>query len=254
MRLKDKSVVITGAGSGMGRQMTHLFAREGAKVLAADWHQDTLDETVAEAKSRGDTVDGFKADVADQEQTEAMIDKAVSLHGRIDVLVNNAGIMDLFEPVGDVSNDIWRRVFSVNLDGPMFAMRKAVPLMLNSGAGSILNIASVAGLRGGAAGAAYTASKHALIGLTRNTAWMYAKKGVRCNAIAAGAVETNIMQSVDATKLDQAGLGVLGPYHALSPATLQPQDIAALALFLVSDEARQINGAIVPADAGWLAT
>jgi len=252
MRLENKTVVITGAGSGMGRAMTHLFAREGAKVLAADWHQSALDETVATAKTERLDVHGFRVDVAQQSEVEAMIDEAVSAFGRIDILVNNAGVMDLFQPVAEVENDIWRHVMSVNLDGPMFATRRAVPIMLKNGGGNILNVASVAGLSGAAAGAAYTSSKHALIGLTRNTAWMYAKQSIRCNAIAAGAVATNIMQSVDQTKLDATGLAALSPYHALSPATLEPIDIAALSLFLVSDEARCINGAIVPADGGWL--
>jgi NAD(P)-dependent dehydrogenase (short-subunit alcohol dehydrogenase family) len=253
MRLKGKTAVITGAGSGMGRAMAQLFASEGANVVAADWHQETLDAVVAELKNAKAAVTGVKANVAVQAEAEAMVDKAVEAYGRIDILVNNAGVMDLFQPVDKTDNDTWRRVLSVNLDGPMFAIRRAAPKMLAQGSGTILNIASVAGMGGGAAGAAYTTSKHALIGLTLNTAWMYAKRGVRCNAIAAGAVTTNIMQSVDATKLDQVGLAALGPYHALVPAQLEAIDIANLALFLVSDEARHINGAIVPADAGWLA-
>jgi NAD(P)-dependent dehydrogenase (short-subunit alcohol dehydrogenase family) len=253
MRLQGKTAVITGAGSGMGRAMALLFGKEGARIVAADWHQDTLDAVVAELTRAGAEVAGVRANVAEQRDSEAMVDKAVEAFGRIDILVNNAGVMDLFQPVADTGNDVWRRVLSINLDGPMFAMRRAIPKMLEKGGGAILNIASVAGIGGGAAGAAYTASKHALIGLTLNAAWMYARRGIRCNAIAAGGVATNIMQSVDQTKLDQAGLAVLGPYHALMPAQLEPMDIANLALFLVSDEARYINGAIVPADAGWLA-
>ncbi len=253
MRLKGKTAVITGAGSGMGRAMAHLFASEGANVVVADWHQETLDSVVADLTKAKAAVTGVKANVAVQAEAESMVDKAAEVYGRIDILVNNAGVMDLFEPVDKTSNDTWRRVLSVNLDGPMFAMRRAIPKMLAQGGGAILNIASVAGMGGGAAGAAYTTSKHALIGLTENTAWMYAKRGIRCNAIAAGAVTTNIMQSVDPAKLDQAGLAALSPYHALVPAQLEAIDIANLALFLVSDEARHINGAIVPADGGWLA-
>ncbi|HUV33087.1 MAG TPA: SDR family oxidoreductase [Devosiaceae bacterium] len=253
MRLQDKSVVITGAGSGMGRAMALLFAREGAKVVAADWHKDDLGAAVAEVKQTGATIAGIVANVAEQTDVDAMIELAISSYGRLDILVNNAGVMDLFQPVAQTGDEIWRHVLSVNLDGPMFAMRRAVPAMLDAGGGAILNVASVAGLSGAAAGAAYTASKHALIGLTRNTAWMYARRGIRCNAIAAGGVETSIMQSVDPTKIDQEGLGTLTPYHGLMPRTLEAVDIANLALFLVSDEARYINGAIVPADAGWLA-
>lgn len=250
MRLKDKVAVITGAGSGMGRAMAELFVREGAKVVAADWHSEAVAEAVA---SIGGSIVPVTANVAEEAECTAMIDRAITAFGRIDVLVNNAGVMDLFQAVGDVDNAMWRRVMSVNVDGPMFAMRKAAPLMLAQGSGAIINIASVAGVGGGSAGAAYTASKHALIGLTRSTAFQYAKLGVRCNAIASGGVNTNIMQSIDPARIDQAALGRLGAYHATNPGMLEPIDLANLALFLASDDARHINGAIIPADMGWRA-
>jgi len=250
MRLKDKVAVVTGAASGMGLAIAKLFVAEGAKVVAADWHGEAIAAAVAEI---GGSIVAVTADVSQQEQAEAMVDKAVAEFGRIDILVNNAGVMDLFQSVADVSNDTWRRVLSVNLDGPMFAMRRAVPLMLAQGGGSIVNVSSVAGVGGGSAGAAYTSSKHALNGLTKSTAFQHAKQGLRCNAIASGGVTTNIMQSVDATKLDQAALGRIGPYHAANPGMLEPIDIANLVLFLASDESRYINGAIIPADMGWRA-
>jgi NAD(P)-dependent dehydrogenase (short-subunit alcohol dehydrogenase family) len=250
MRLKDKVVVVTGAGSGMGRAMAQRFVDEGASVVAVDWHADAA---CLAAEEIGGSIVAFTANVAVEAEAVAMIDRAVEAFGRIDILINNAGVMDLFQSVADVDNDMWRRVMSVNVDGPMFAMRKAVPLMLAQGAGAIVNIASVAGLGGGSAGAAYTASKHALIGLTRSTAFQYARTGLRCNAIASGGVETNIMQSIDQTEIDQAALARLGPYHAVNPGMLQPIDLANLTLFLASDEARYINGAIIPADLGWRA-
>ena len=250
MRLEDKVAVVTGAGSGMGREIARLFVAEGAKVVAADWHADTIEGT---AKDIGGTIVAVTANVADEQQCVAMIDKAMSTFGRIDILVNNAGVMDLFQSVADVDNETWRRVLSVNLDGPMFAMRRAVPLMLRQGHGAIVNIASVAGVGGGSAGAAYTASKHALIGLTKSTAYQYAKLGIRCNAIVSGGVNTNIMQSIDQSKIDQAALGRIGAYHAVNPGMLEPIDIANAVLFLASDEARYINGVDLPADRGWRA-
>ncbi len=125
--------------------------------------------------------------------------------------------------------------------------------MLTQGGGSIINTASTAGIHGGAAGAAYTASKHALVGLTRNTAWMYATKGIRCNAICPGATKTNIGETMSPERMDAAGSQRAGAFAALAPASLDPTDIASLALFLASDESRHINGAIIPADAGWAA-
>jgi NAD(P)-dependent dehydrogenase (short-subunit alcohol dehydrogenase family) len=250
MRLKDKVAVVTGAGSGMGREIARLFVAEGAKVVAADWHADAINAAVREI---GGSIVPVMGNLADEKDAVAIVDKALSAFGRLDILVNNAGVMDLFESVADVSNETWTRVLGVNLNGPMFTMRRAVPLMLEQGGGAIVNIASVAGVGGGSAGAAYTASKHALIGLTRSTAFQYAKLGIRCNAIVSGGVNTNIMQSIDQSKIDQAALGRIGAYHAVNPGMLEPIDIANAVLFLASDEARYINGVDLPADRGWRA-
>ncbi len=181
------------------------------------------------------------------------MDKAVEAFGRLDILCNNAGVMDINQGVGELSNEIWERVLGIDLNGPMYCSRRAVPIMLGQGQGVILNTASIAGLGGGAAGAAYTAAKHGLIGLTENTAWRYALEGIRCNAIAAGAVKTNIQQSVDTTKMDPGGSARAQTYYGLIPAQLEALDIANLALFLVSDRSRFINGATVVADGGWRA-
>ena len=253
MRLQGKVAVITGAGSGMGRAMAMLFAQEGARIVGGDWNAKTLDDVVAEVRSANGEITGVKLNVANQNESEGLIDSAVSTYGRIDILCNNAGVMDLMQGVGELSDEIWRRVLSVNLDGPMFLTRRVVPIMIKQGGGSIVNTASVAGVEGGAAGAAYTVSKHALVGLTRNTAFRYVLDGIRCNAIAAGGVETNIIASVDASKMDRQGSARYGVYHKVMPATLKPIDIANLALFLASDESRNINGAIIPADAAWTA-
>jgi len=253
MRLEGKIAVITGAGSGMGLAMARRFAAEGAKVVAADWNAARLEEAVASIRQSGGTIVGVQGNIADQATAEGLVDLAISSHGRIDILVNNAGVMDFMQGVGELSDDIWRRVLGINLDGPMFTMRRAVPRMVQQGGGSIVNIASTAAIEGGAAGAAYTAAKHALVGLTRNTAWIYATKGVRCNAICPGATKTHIAETMTPERMDAAGAARAGAYAALIPATLDPEDIAALALFLASDESRYVNGAIIPADAGWTA-
>jgi NAD(P)-dependent dehydrogenase (short-subunit alcohol dehydrogenase family) len=253
MRLQGKVTVITGAGSGMGLAMATLFAAEGASVVAGDWNGERLDAAVASIQESGGIITGAQGNIADQATAEHLVDLAISTYGQLDVLCNNAGVMDYMQGVAELSDDIWRRVLSINLDGPMFTSRRALQHMLTLGSGSIVNVASTAGIHGGAAGAAYTASKHALVGLTRNTAWMYATRGIRCNAICPGATKTNIAETMLPERLDAAGSQRAGQFAALAPAYLEPTDIASLALFLASDESYHVNGAIIPADAGWAA-
>lgn len=251
MRLQGKIVVITGAASGMGLAMATRFAAEGAKVVAGDWNGERLDAAVATISASGGTIVGAQGNIADQATAEGLIDLAISTYGGLNILCNNAGVMDYMQGVGELSNDIWRRVLGINLDGAMFTSRRAVQYMLEHGGGSIVNISSTAGLHGGAAGSAYTVSKHGLIGLTRNTAWMYAKRGIRCNAICPGGTATNIGESMPQDRLDLVGAQRTGEFAALIPGYMEASDIASLALFLASDESRKINGAIITADAGW---
>lgn len=253
MRLEGKVAVITGAGSGMGRAMANLFAAEGAKIVAAEWNQATLDEVVAEVQAAGGEITGIQGDVSQLDTCVAIVQKAVDTYGTLDVLCNNAGIMDNFAGAANFSDELLPRVFGVNVYGPLYLTREALKVMLPKGSGSIINTASVAGEHGGAAGVVYTMSKHACVGLTRNTAWHYTKSGIRCNAIIAGGVETNIMASVDPSKIDGAGAQQAGIYGGIIPAMLKATDIANLALFLASDESKMINGANIPADAGWSA-
>lgn len=253
MRLEGKVAVITGAGSGMGRAMANLFAAEGAKIVAAEWNEATLAEVVDEVKAAGGQIVGVQGDVSKQADCEKIIDDAVAAFGKVDVLCNNAGVMDLNQGAAEMDNAMWDRVLGINLNGPMYLTRKVIPVMKAAGGGSIINTASVAGVGGGAAGCAYTVSKHGVIGLTRNTAFRYTQEGIRCNAIVAGAVETNIMQSVDPTKMDPAASARCQTWYAAIPGQLKATDIANLALFLASDESKLINGTAIPADAGWTA-
>lgn len=251
MRFQGKIAVITGAGSGMGLAIAKGFAKEGAQVVAGDWNGERLDAAVASIQADGGAIVGAQGNIAEQKTAEHLIELAINTYGGLDILCNNAGVMDAMQGVGEVSNDIWRRVLGINLDGPMFTSRRAIQHMLTYGGGVIVNIASTAALHGGAAGAAYTASKHGLAGLTRNTAWIYAKEGIRCNAICPGATMTNIGESMPRDRSGSVGAKRATEFTALIPAVLKPTDIAALALFLASDEARHINGAIIPADGGW---
>ncbi len=253
MRLNGKIAVITGAGSGMGLAMAELFAQEGAKIVANDWNAESLDKLVAKLNDEGRDITGLQGNMAEQSDAEALVNLAVSTYGKIDILVNNAGVNDLWQGVGELTNDAWERTLGVNLNGPMFTSRCAIPTMVKQGGGSIINIASTAGVSGAPAGVAYVVSKHGVVGLTRSTAWIYAKDGIRCNAICPGGVATNILESSDLSRIDPKGNERIKTYIGIMPGLGTSTDIANLALFLASDDSKFVNGAIIPADAGWTA-
>jgi len=257
MRLEGKIAVITGTGSGMGRAMANLFAAEGAKVVAAEWNAAALDEVVAEVKAAGGTIIGVAGDVSNRDDDRRIIQTAIDTYGRIDILCNNAGIMDNMAAAGDFDEATLAKVMAVNAFGPLYLINAAIPHFLAQGKGTIVNTASLAGVGGGAAGVVYTMSKHACVGLTKNTAWAYAKAGIRCNAMAVGGVNTGIMANtagkVAAFDPQSLGVGRAMAYSALAPGFGEPVDIANLALYLASDESRFVNGAIVHIDAGWSA-
>ena len=248
-RLENKVAIITGAGSGMGKAMAILFAQEGAKVIVSDINQSGVDAVTEEITAVGGSAVGVAANVAQEQDVQNMVNVAIDRFGTIDILVNNAGIMDNMEPVADVTNESWNRLFAVNVNGPFFAMRFVIPLMLKQGKGVIVNNASLGGLYGGRAGASYTATKHAVIGLTKSTAFMYSTSGIRCNAIAPGGVKTNITSSM--TNVNTFGLDKQRAGFGLMPRVGEPEEVAKVALFLASDESGFINGQVIAADAGW---
>ncbi len=252
MKLENKVAVITGAGSGMGRAIAYLYAKEGARVVAADIKADGVESLMHEAAVCSGDIKFCKTDVSDCLQVEAMLDFAVETYGGLDIVVNNAGIMDSMMPVGELSDQLWHQVMDINLNGVMFSCRHALNIMTKDGKGGvIINTASVGGLAGCRAGAAYTASKFAVVGLTKNIGYMYATKGIRCNAICPGAVETNIglgLRAPSAFGLEQTGKGV-----ASNPRQGKPEEVASVAVFLASDEASFINGTTVTVDGGWTA-
>jgi len=243
-RFTGQTVIVTGAGSGIGRATASRIAREGGRVIAVDVSQERLDEFVA-AHDGADVV-ALTADITDDEGVARIVEAAGD---RIDGLANIAGIMDDMTPVGEVSDAVWDRVFRVNVTGTMKLMRAVIPAMLAQGSGSIVNTSSEASLRGSAAGAAYTASKHAVVGLTKSSAFMYGPSGIRINAVAPGAVITNIEAKFNSplgAERVRVGMGVMVP-----PVTADR--LAASITFLLSDDGVNVNGQNLASDGGWSA-
>ena len=251
LRLDGKVVVITGVSSGMGRAMALQFAAAGALVVGGDIDVPALDEVAAQIAASGGKFVGQKCNIAQRSEADALIARAVETYGGLDVLVNNAGVMDHFEGVADVSDETWDRVMKINVYGPMCLSRAAIPHMLKRGGGAIVNVGSAASFSGAPAGAAYVASKHAIAGLTRSTAWQYAKQNIRCNTIAPGGVPTNVAKDIPPAIYESAGFKNSLPYQGCMPRLVRPEDIANMALFLASDLACNISGSIIPVDAGW---
>ena len=229
--------------------MARRFAAEGAIVLASDIDEARLERVVNGIVEKGGSATGQICDVSDGAAAASLIAAALSAHGRIDILCNNAGVLDGLTPLADCTDEMWRKVMGVNLDGPFFACRAALPAMVEQGGGVIVNTASAAGVAGGRGGGAYTASKHALVGMTRNVAWFYGPKGIRCKAIAPGAIATPMAGRL---MPHPGGFNRMKDYFSTVPPMAKPDAVADTALFLASDESRYVNGAILTVDGGWL--
>jgi NAD(P)-dependent dehydrogenase (short-subunit alcohol dehydrogenase family) len=248
--LDGRSVIVTGASSGIGRAAALAFAAEGAKVLVADLNAEGARTVVKEIEEAGGTAVAVTGDLSDQAVVDQVAATAVERFGGVDVLVNNAGIMDRMSALADVDDAEWERVIRVNLTAPFLLTRAVLPHMLAAGRGAVVNTASEAGLRGSAAGAAYTASKHGVVGLTKSLAVMYRKQGIRANAIAPGGTATGIV--VDADR-EAHGPAALGPHFVNVGRLAQPEEQAAAIVFLASEAASNINGVVLPVDDGWSA-
>lgn len=250
LSLANKVAIVTGAGSGLGKQIALLYARQGAKVVASDRNADKLEALLAEAPV-GSEMTTFVCDISKLENVQGVFTNAQEKFGKLDIVVNNAGVMDKLQPIGEVEDEMYEKVMGINVKGTFYMMREAVKVFEPQRAGVIVNIASVAGLEGGRAGAIYTASKHAILGMTKNTGYAYAKSGIRCNAIAPGAMNTNIMGGINLENLGIMIKAMLS--NRGNQKVADPLEVANLALFLASDEASFINGAVYVADGGWTA-
>lgn len=244
-RFSGQSVIVTGAGSGIGRATAVRLLAEGARVIASDISAERLTALTTEAGN--DRLVVMPGDISDQEVVDQIVSSA---EGRVDGLANVAGIMDGFLPSAEIDDATWERVMNVNLTAVMRLTRAVLPLMLAAKSGSIVNVSSEAGMRGSAAGTAYTTSKHAVIGFTKSTAFFYTPGGIRCNAVAPGAVATNI----EAPFMSAFAGERLGPFLQTNvPSVATADELAAAITWLLSSDSANVSGAILASDGGWAA-
>lgn len=259
--LDGKVAVVTGGGSGIGRAIALAFAAEGARLGVGDYFAERAEETVAAIGKAGGEAFAERMDVSAWADVDRFVGAAVGRWGRLDLLVNNAGIYDGYADCLATSQELWSRILAVNLTGVFLCCKRAIEQMLAQGGGRIINIASVGGLVGSADGISYTASKFGVIGLTKQIAVTYARRGITCNAICPGVITTQIRDSSarilgEVAPPMQRGVGVsqevidrLVPMGRVG----LPEEVARVAVFLASGMADYITGQAIVIDGGWTA-
>jgi NAD(P)-dependent dehydrogenase (short-subunit alcohol dehydrogenase family) len=251
-RLEGKSVVVTGAGSGIGRAASLLFTKEGAKLIAVD-RSEGVKDTVDQVRKAGGTAEAVIADAGSEKDVIAFIDKAITAHGKLDAIWANAGVSGGLVPLAEQTVEHWQEILRINLLGPFLAIKYSMPHMIKQGSGAILCTASVAGLKSGASGHPYAASKAGVISLVQTTAYSLTGTGVRINAVCPGLIETGMTKPVFDRARERGTQDKIGQLNPLKRAG-QPHELATMGLFLLSDEASYVNGQAFPVDGGLTAS
>lgn len=257
-RLDGKVAIVTGGGTGIGRACVLRFAAEGACVVAAGRTASTLEAVTAEAREAGGQARGVPTDVSREEDCKALVDVALDAFGRVDALVNNAGVGWQYrethphgmDPLAETPSEFWREVIDINLNSVYYVGKYVIPVMREQGGGAIVNVSSIGGLGGMSDAHAYSAAKAGMVNLTRSLARTYGPFGIRTNCVAPGLVDTQMVQSYMEERGNPQRHDQLR--YMVSPLgrAADPDEIAAACLFLVSDEASYVNGATLPVDGG----
>jgi NAD(P)-dependent dehydrogenase (short-subunit alcohol dehydrogenase family) len=249
-RLDGKVAIITGAASGIGEAIAQLFAKEGAKVVLVDVQADKLDTVADKVKAAGGNVVRILGDISDPATAVAMVDTAVEEFGKLDILINNAGILDEgLKPIDKVEDRVLDRLLNINTKGTFYCTREALKVMLPNKSGAIVNVGSQA-CKSGGGGAAYSVSKGAIMNMTLHTAMRAARERVRCNMICPGVIFTPMLTSQPLDSFDKEMFAILAAHTDQSIGPQTPEEIADVTLFLASDDARRVNGQVIFVDDG----
>jgi NAD(P)-dependent dehydrogenase (short-subunit alcohol dehydrogenase family) len=246
--LKDKVAIVTGGGSGIGKQVALKYAAEGAKVVVSDIVEKAGNETVAEIIAAGGEAFFVKADTGSASENESLVQQTVAKYGALHIACNNAGIGGPSAPAGEYDLEAWDKVIKINLSGVFYGMRYQIPAILKSGGGNIVNMASILGKVGFVGSSAYVAAKHGVVGLTEAAAVEYAAKGVRVNAVGPGFIKTPLVES----SMDQASRDALIGLHPIGRLG-ESAEVAELVVWLSSDKASFVTGSYYNVDGGYLA-
>jgi len=245
--MKNKTVIITGAASGIGKATANLFAERGANVVLSDIQETEGKKATEIIRKTGGIASFFKTDVAKPEEMKSLVDFAVETYGHLDIAVNNAGIGGEINPIADMSIEGWQKVIAVNLNSVFYGMKYQIEAMLRTGGGSIINVSSILGAVGFAGSAGYSAAKHGAIGLTQTAALEYSAQGIRVNAVGPGFIDTPLLNALDSEMKKQ--VAQLHPIGRLGTG----DEVAEIILWLGSDKASFVTGSYYPVDGGYLA-
>ena len=249
-RLDGKVAIITGGNSGVGEATAELFAKEGAKVVITARRVDKLEAVATKIRENGGEVFAVPCDVSDANAVNQMVEKVVEKYGKIDVLVNNAGVLEAgLKPIDCCEDKDLEYVLGINTKGCLYCTRAVVKEMMKNNSGSIINLDSVAGAFG-TGGASYVTSKAAVIGLTKHTALRFTGTGIRCNSVNPSTIVTPMTMTTDPKTLDPNMMGQMNKHMNLSVQPCMPIDVANILLFLASDESSAITGQVIVSDFG----
>ena len=249
-RLKDKVIIITGGNSGVGAETALLFAKEGAKVVISARREAQLIDIATKIREEGGEVLTVITDISKPEDAKNLISKTIETFGKIDALVNNAGVLESgLKPIDCVLDEDMDYVMDINIKGTMYCIREATKEMLKTGTGSIINVASIAGVSG-CGGAAYVSSKAAIIGVTKHTALRFAGTNIRCNVVCPGTIVTPMVSGMSPENLDLNMMSQISKHSDMSIQPCMPSDVANILLFLASDESRALTGQTIVSDFG----